>query len=131
MTSPEPPYGPSSVTTATPAASPPQPRRGLGTAALVLALIPIAVTVVFIVIAIVAGVVDDSGWAVLGWAILGVYVAAPLGVILGGTAVGLGIAAVVKKRGRGAGTAGIVLGGLSLLTVLAFMGMIIQGAVLG
>lgn len=128
MTIPESPYGPSAVA-ATPAPIPAvRPRRGLGTAALVLALIPIAVTVAFIVIAIVAGVVDDSGWAVLGWAILGVYVSVPLGLILGGTAVGLGIAAVIKNRGRGAGIVGIVAGGLSVLAVLGLLAVIFQSA---
>ena len=49
----------------------------------------------------------------LGWAILSAYAYVPLGIFLGGTAVGLGIAAVVKNRGRGAGIVGTVIGGLT------------------
>src|SRR4051812_24471024 len=124
MTAPESPSGP--TTLADPAlAAPPLPRRrGLGIAALVLALIPLVVALVFVVIAIVAGVNDDTGWAILGWAILGAYVSIPAGLLLGGVAVGLGIAAAVKDRGRGPGVAGIVLGGLSVVSVIVVLASI-------
>jgi len=130
MTIPESPYGPSSV--ATPPAPVPldPPRRGLGTASLVLSLVPVALALIFLVIVIVAGATDDTGWAILGWAILGAYVVAPAAIILGGLAIGLGIPAVVKRRGRGLGIVGIVVGGLDVVAVLAIVLSILFGAVL-
>jgi hypothetical protein len=130
MTSPEAPYGPAGVTAPTsdpsqdPSPSEPAlpPRRGRGITALVLSLIPVAVGLIFTVIAIVAGANDDTGWAILGWAILGGYVVVPLGILLGGVALGLGISAAVKNRGRGAGIAGAILGGVQLLLLFAVFG---------
>src|SRR5258707_32214 len=103
MTNTESPYGPPLVTPLTEPVASARPRRGLGVTALVLSLVPIVVGLIFVVIAIVAGATDDTGWAILGWAILGAYVVGPLGLILGGTGLGLGIAAAVKNRGRAAG----------------------------
>jgi hypothetical protein len=88
----------------------------------VLSLIPIALTIVFAVIATVAGFTDDTGWAILGWAILGAYIVIPVGLVLGGTALGLGISAAVKDTGRGPGIAGAILGGLTLLCLLLVFG---------
>jgi hypothetical protein len=121
MTIPESPYGPSTATASPAPISAPGPRRGLGVTSLVLSLIPQAVLVIFVAIAIVAGAMDDSGWAILGWAILGAYAYAIVGVLLGGTAVGLGIAAIVKDRGRSPGIAGTVIGGLTLLLFLVLL----------
>jgi hypothetical protein len=125
MTTPESPYGPPTVTEPPAPTSASRSPRGLGIASLVLALIPQAVLVIFIVITIVAGSLDDTGWAILGWAILGAYAYAATGFVLGGTALGLGIAAAVKHRGRGPGIAGAVIGGLTLLLLLVLLGIVV------
>jgi hypothetical protein len=130
MTSPESPDNPTSVIDRTPATPPISRRRGLGVAALVLAIVPVVVALIFVVIAIAAGATDDTGWAILGWAILGVYVSVPAGLVFGGIAVGLGIAAAVKNRGRRLGIAGIVIGGLSVLSVILFLITVVTSAAL-
>jgi hypothetical protein len=96
----------------------------------VVSLVPIAIALIFVVLTIVGSANDDTGWAILGWVILGAYVIGPLGVICGPIALGLGIAAVAKNRGRALGIAGIVLGGLILLFVLAVIGQILFSAAL-
>lgn len=125
MTTPESPYGPSTVAESPAPIPAARPRRGLGVASLVLSLIPQAVLVIFVVITIVAGALDDTGWAILGWAILGAYAYAILGFVLGGTALGIGIAAVAKNRGRGPGIAGTVVGGLTVLVLLVIAGTVV------
>ena len=122
MTIPESPYGPSTVTAPSAPIPAARPRRGLGIAALVLSLIPQAALLIIIAIASVEVSKDDSGWAILGWAILGGYAYAILGVLFGGTALGIGIAAAVKNRGRGPGITGAVIGGVTLLLLLAVFG---------
>jgi hypothetical protein len=96
----------------------------LGITSLVLSLIPQALLLIFVVIASVDVAQDDTGWAILGWAILGAYGYALLGFLLGGTALGIGIAAAVKNRGRGLGIAGAVIGGLTVLLVLGLFGTV-------
>jgi len=124
MTIPESPYAPS-TDVASPAPVPAaRPRRGLGITSLVLSLIPQALLLIFVVIASVDVAQDDTGWAILGWAILGAYGYALLGFLLGGTALGIGIAAAVKNRGRGLGIAGAVIGGLTVLLVLGLFGTV-------
>ena len=130
MTIPESPYGPSSVATPPASAAADRPRRGLGIASLVLSLVPVVLALIFVAIVIVAGATDDTGWAILGWAILGAYVVAPSAIILGGLAIGLGIPAVVKRRGRGLGIVGIVVGGLDVVAVLTIVLNILFSAAL-
>jgi hypothetical protein len=130
MTTPESPYGPSTIAPSPAPIPAAQPNRGLGIASLVLSLIPQAVLLIFIVIIVVAASTDDTGWAILGWAILSAYSYAILTFLLGGTAVGIGIAAIVKNRGRNPGIAGTVIGGLTLLVVLVGLAQIPAGALL-
>jgi hypothetical protein len=128
MTTPESPYGPSTATASSDPIPAVRPRRTLGILSLVFSLVPQAVLLVFVVITVVAGSLDDTGWAILGWAILGAYAYGILGVVLGGTALGLGIAAAVKDRGRGPGIAGAVIGGLTLLLLLVLFLLVVVRA---
>jgi ABC-type spermidine/putrescine transport system permease subunit II len=120
---------PDTVAASTSTASP-QPRRGLGITSLVLALVPVLLALIFVVLAATANANDDTGWAILGWTILGVYVVAPTALILSGIALGLGIAAVRKNRGRGPGIVGTVIGSLDVVLVLVLVGSILWGAAL-
>jgi hypothetical protein len=124
MSIPDSPYGPSTDVASQAPVPAARPRRGLGITSLVLSLIPQALLLIFVVIASVDVAQDDTGWAILGWAILGAYGYALLGFLLGATALGIGIAAAVKNRGRGLGIAGAVIGGLTVLLVLGLFGTV-------
>lgn len=114
MTSPESPYGPATAT-APPTPAPEAPSRRRGITSLALSLIPIVLTLVLIVLLVIVGANDDTGWAILGWGIFGAYILIPVSFVLGAVALGLGISAARTNRGRGAGIAGAIIGGLILL----------------
>ena len=99
---------------------PDAPRRGLGVAALVLALSPAAIVVVVFVATIVAGVAESSGAAALGWLVVGLGVTVVACLVLGGLAMILGIVAIVRKRGRGFGIAALSISAIGILVALPF-----------
>jgi hypothetical protein len=96
-----------------------RPRRGIGIAALVLALSPAAIAVVVFVATIVAGV-ESTGAAALGWLVVGLAVAGASCLVLGGLAIVLGIVAIVKNRGRGFGIAGLAISAIGIVIALPF-----------
>ena len=92
-----------------------RPRRGLGIASLSLALIPYGLAVLTLLLAIVFGVAQPRGETSLGILVLGLLFTGWCGILLGLLAVILGIAAIVKRRGRGKGVAGLVLGSIAIV----------------
>jgi len=103
-------------------AAPAAGRRGLGITSLIFGLIPVVALLITVVLLVIVGANDSTGWAVLGWGILAAYIVLPLTLICGIVALATGITAIRRRRGRGAGIVGTVLGslGLATLLVLAF-----------
>ena len=99
---------------------PTRQRRGLGIAALVLSLSPAAIAVVVFIATIVAGVAEASGSTALGWLVVGLVVTGVASILLGGSAIVLGIVAVVKRRGRGFGIAAMSISVIGILIALPF-----------
>lgn len=99
---------------------PTRPRRGLGVAALVLSLSPGAIAVIVFIATIVAGVVESSGEAALGWLVVGLGVTGAACFVFGGLAIVLGIVAIVTNRGRGFGIAGLSISIVGVLVALPF-----------
>lgn len=92
-----------------------RPRRGLGAASLVLALIPYGLAVVIVLLAIGFGVAQPRSETSLGILVIGLLLTGWLGILLGLLAVILGIAGVVRRSARGKGIAGIVLGAIAIV----------------
>jgi hypothetical protein len=99
-------------------ASPAQ-RRGLGAWSLAVALIAPVIAILLTAVlwlAFASGSVDP--WTLLGVFLLSVVAVGALALVTGILAIVLGGLAVSRRRGRGLGIAGIVVGSLSILAVL-------------
>lgn len=94
-------------------------RRGLGVASLVLALIPIAgLILLFLIGPPIVQAIDDGGWGALTFIL---FAGGGATFVVEGIAVGLGIAAAAKDRGRIPAIIGIVLSTVILLTILVWV----------
>ena len=94
---------------------PARPRGGLGIASLVLGLIPYGLAILTLLLAIVFGVAQPKSETSLGILVLGLLFTGWCGILLGLLAVILGIVAIVRRRGRGKGVAGVVLGSIAIV----------------
>jgi hypothetical protein len=93
-------------------------RRRLGVAALTVSMVPLAVYVATAIVVAVLCMQEWSGWdgmIIFGASFVGLLATAWAGLVFGGIAICLGIAAFSSSRGRRLGAAGIVLGIASIL----------------
>lgn len=109
---------------------PPAGRRGFGAWSLATGLIAPVLTLLLVLLLVLLSTGGADPWSLLGIVILGSMVVGVLALVLGVIAIVLGSLAIARRRGRGLGIAGIVLGGLSLLTVIGFAILLSQSAAL-